>query len=800
MSFKIKKVAVLGSGVMGSGIACHLANIGLDVLLLDIIPFDLNEKDKENPVARNMLVNTALKNAVKAKPAALYSNTFVDRIKTGNFEDDLEKISEADWIIEVVIENLDIKKQLFEKVEKFRKEDSLVTTNTSSIPIGMIAEGRSDNFTKHFCGTHFFNPARYMPLLEVIPHTNTLDSVCEFFMDYGDVYLGKQTVLCKDTPAFIANRIGVMSGIKMFQLTDKYDLRIEEVDALTGTLINRPNTATFRLQDLVGIDTSEKVSQFVMANCQDDEFISSIENPESPKYIDFLVKNKFLGRKSSKGFYEKTKQKDESGKTIINALNLKTLEYEPSIKVKSDVIRSAKKIDLFDKRIQTLIDGEEKENKFFKEYFAALLAYTSNRLPEITDNIYSVDDAMRAGYMWGYGPFEYWDQIGFYKGLEIIAECGESLPTWINELKGTDFDSFYRLKEGARQYYDLSSKSYKNLPGAEGTIILDAYREKTPIIKNSECTVHDLGDGVMCLEFQSKSNSIGTGIGEALFEALQKAENENWNGLVIGNNAKNFTVGANLMNVGMIAMQKDFKALDKMVNDFQQLTMYLKTSKVPVVVATQGYVFGGGCEISMHCDAGIYAAESYIGLVEVGVGLIPGGGGTKEMALRASDKYFEGDVQIPTLIEHFKPIATATVATSAYEAFEYNLLVKTKDEVCLKTSNNISLAKEKVLDLAKNYVAGTKRDNVTVLGRTGLSALYTAINEFKLGEYMSDYDVEIARKVAYVICGGDLTGSQKVSEQYLLDIEREAFLSLLGQQKTLDRIQHLLMYNKPLRN
>jgi 3-hydroxyacyl-CoA dehydrogenase len=800
MNYRIKKAAVLGSGVMGSGIACHLANIGIEVLLLDIVPFDLTEKEKQIPTMRNKIVNEALKNAIKSKPAPLYSKSFASRIKTGNFDDDFDKISEADWIIEVVVENLEIKKNIFEKLEKYRKPKTLVTSNTSSIPIHMLADGRSEDFKKHFCGTHFFNPARYMPLLEIIPHEHTLLEVTEFFMHFGDHFLGKQTVLCKDTPAFIANRIGVMSGIKMFQLTDKYKMRIEEVDAITGTLINRPNTATFRLQDLVGVDTGEKVSQFVMQACKDDEFIASIEGATTPDYINFLIENKFLGRKSGKGFYEKTKEKDENGKTIINALNLETLKYEKSIKPKLALVSEAKKIEVFSKRLQHTIDSDEREAKFLQEYFASLFAYAANRVPEISDNIYSVDDAMRTGYMWGFGPFEYWDELGFEKGLQLMMDAEEKVPQWIEDMKQAGVDSFYRLRDGHREYYDFNEGQYKTIPGSDEMIILDAYRKNTPVIKNSECVVHDIGDGVMCLEFQSKSNAIGTGIGEALFEAIQKAENEGWNGLVIGNNAKNFTVGANLMNVGMLAMQKQFDELDKMVNEFQQLTMLLKTSKIPTVVATQGYVFGGGCEIAMHCDAGIYAAESYIGLVEVGVGLIPGGGGTKEMALRASDSYFEGDVQIPTLIEHFKPIATATVATSAYEAYEHHLLLKTKDEICIKKERNISLAKEKVLELSKNYISGIKRDNVTVLGRTGLSALYTAINEFRLGNYMSDYDVEIARKVAYVVCGGDLTGQQEVSEQYLLDIEREAFLSLLGNQKTLDRIQHILMYNKPLRN
>ena len=800
MSFRLQKAAVLGSGVMGTGIACHLANIGLDVLLLDIVPFDISEKDKDNPAVRNSVADGSLKKALKSKPAALYNKEFASRIRTGNFDDHFDQIADCDWIIEVVIERLDIKQQVFEKVEKLRKPGSLVTSNTSSIPIKMLVEGRSDDFKKHFCGTHFFNPPRYMRLLEVIPHEGSDPAVIDFFMDYGDTYLGKQTVLCKDTPAFIANRIGVMSGAKMYQLTDKYEMRIEEVDAITGPLIGRPKTGTFRLQDLVGIDVGDKVAAFTMENTKGDEYFDSVRGLPRQKYLTFLLENKFLGNKTGKGFYEKTNKKNEKGKKIINALNLQTLEYEPSIRPKLAVAENGKKVELMDKRMNQLVDGDERENKFLKEYFGALLAYTANRIPEISDDIYSVDDAMRSGYAWQYGPFEYWDFFGMEKGISLIEETGNTVAPWIKELHAKGVASFYKMEDGKKKYYCLESNSYKAVPSFEGFIILDAYREKTPIIKNSEATVHDIGDGVMCVEFTSKSNAIGQGIGTAIQEAIQKAEEEGWKGVVIGNNATNFTVGANLMNVGMLAMQKDFDTLDKMVNEFQQLTMYMRTSKVPVVIATQGYVFGGGCEMSMHANAGVYAAESYIGLVEVGVGLLPGGGGTKEMALRASDKFFEGDVKMPTLIEHFKPIATATVGTSAYEAFDLGLLDPLKDEVSVNGFRNIAKAKEKVLEMAEHFVAPVPRTNVKVLGRSGLSTLYTAINEFRLGEYMSDYDVVIARKVAYVMSGGDLTSEQEVSEQYLLDIEREGFLSLLGNQKTLDRIQSILMYNKPLRN
>jgi 3-hydroxyacyl-CoA dehydrogenase len=800
MKYRLKKVAVLGSGVMGSGIACHLANIGMEVLMLDIVPSTLEGAQRNDTKLRNSIVNDALQNAVKSKPASLYKKSFISRISTGNFEDDFEKIKEADWIIEVVVERLDIKQQILQKVDSIRKVNSLVSSNTSSIPIHLLAEKCSDDFKAHFCGTHFFNPPRYLRLLEVIPTPNTLMDVTNFFMEFGKVGLGKQTVLCKDTPAFIGNRIGVMSGSEMTILTEKYNFRVEEVDALTGTLIGRPNTATFRLQDLVGLDTSDKVSRFVIQNVKGDRYVDKLKERPLPKFMYFLLEHNFLGNKTGKGFYEKTSKKDEKGKSIINVLNLKSLEYEPSTRPKMEIIKMAKGMELMNKRLQYLVEGDAKEHHFFKDYFGALFAYSAQRVPEISDQYFPVDDAMRSGYVWDYGPFEYWDLIGLDKGIELVQAVCETVPQWILDLKATGESTFYKYEKGQKKYFNIESKKFEAVPGSETFIVLDSYRENAPVIKNSECTVHDIGDGVLCLEFTSKSNAIGEGIGKAMDEVIRIAEEGNWKGIVIGNNGKQFSVGANLMNVGMLAMQKQFDPLNQMINDFQQINMRIRTSKIPVVVATQGYVFGGGCEIAMHCDAGVYAAESYIGLVEVGVGLLPGGGGTKEFAVRASDDFFEGDVQSPTLINYFKTIATAAVSTSAYEAYDLNYLKKDRDFVSVNTPMNIGLAKDKVLQLSENYMPPSVREDIEVLGRGGMSVLYSAINEFRLGEYMSDYDVEIARKIAYVICGGDLTSAQKVSEQYLLDIEREGFLSLLGNQKTLDRIQYLLMNNKPLRN
>jgi 3-hydroxyacyl-CoA dehydrogenase len=777
---------------MGSGIACHFANIGFEVLLLDILP-------KEQTADRNLIANTSLRNAIKSKPAPLYKKDFASRITVGNFEDDLMKISDYDWIIEVIIEKLAIKSSLFEKVDKYRKEGSLVTSNTSGIPIKMLANGRSEDFQKNFCGTHFFNPARYMPLLEIIPHDKTDESVLEFFMEFGDKFLGKKTVLCKDTPAFIANRIGFYSGNKVNELTEKYNLTIEEVDSLTKDPIGWPSTGSFRLLDLVGLDTSMKVTAGVFENCPDDEFVMKIKSKGAPKHLQYLVDNNFLGNKTGQGYYKKTKERDEKGRSVILTFDLEKLEYRPYIKPSLESLNNAKKVELLSKRINQIIGEEDKGGLFLKGLLVGLMAYAANRVPEISDNIYSIDNAMKAGYAWEVGPFEYWDIFGIKKGIELCEELGEKVPAWVHNMVTSGKESMYKISNGVKYYYDSNSQEYIEIPGLEGKLNLNNIRHKQPVYKNSECILHDIGDGVMNLEFVSKSNTIGEGIGQGVMEAISIAENGNWNGILIGNNAKNFSVGANLMAVGMLAMQNDFKKLEEIVAGFQNINMKMRYSTVPIVTATQGYVFGGGCEMLMHTDAAITAAESYIGLVEVGVGLLPGGGGTKEFAKRASESYFEGDTKISTLIDKLKVIATASVGTSAYEAYDYGYLHEKRDKIVVNTERVLSEGKKKVLQLADGYIPPISND-ITVLGRGGLATLYTAINEFYLGKYMSDHDVKISKKIAYILCGGDLTGEQTVSEQYLLDIEREGFLQLLGEPKTLERIQYMLMNNKPLRN
>ncbi len=798
MSRHIRKCAVLGSGLMGTGIACHLANVGLEVLLLDIVPNDLKPEEQSVPAARNKYAASNLKAALKGKPAPFYDTDYAKHISVGNFDDDLKKIADCDWVIEVIVERLDIKQGLFERVEKYRKPGTLITSNTSGIPIAQMSEGRSADFRKHFCGTHFFNPARYMRLFEVIPGPDTDQAVLDFFMHFGDLNLGKQTVLAKDTPAFVANRIGVYAMAKIYSLTEELELPINTVDKLTGPAIGRPKTGTFRLGDLVGHDTATKVMQGIVANAPNDEQAPTFS---VPAYMQFLLDNKFYGNKSGQGFYKKTKEKDpKTGRSVVHELDLKSHEYGPTQRVELESLGAAKQIDKLQKRVKSLFNAKDKGGQLIKRSMAGLFSYASNRIPEIADQLYSVDDAVRAGFAWEIGPFQYWDAVGVQAGIEAIKEEGLTVAAWVTDMLAAGNESFYKSEGGKRLYYNRETNSYEVVPGTEQFIILDNYRSQKPVQQNSETTLHDIGDGVLCLEFTSKANSIGEGVLKGINDAITLAEEGDWKGLVIGNNAANFTVGANLMMIGMFAFQQEWEELNQAVRYFQDTTMRCRYSAIPVVAATQGYTFGGGCETIMHCDAAVCAAESYIGLVEVGVGLIPGGAGTKEMALRASDEFFPGDVMIPTLIEKFKTIAMASVATSAPQAFKQGYLLDNKDEVVFNTQRNIGVAKERVLELAVGYVQPIERTDVTVLGRGGMAALYAAANELKLGGYASDHDVKIAHQVARVLCGGDLTGTQQVSERYLVDLEREAFLSLCGEKKTMERIQHMLQTNKPLRN
>ncbi|MCW3125684.1 MAG: 3-hydroxyacyl-CoA dehydrogenase [Bacteroidetes bacterium] len=792
---KIKKIAVLGSGVMGSRIAMHFANIGLPVVLLDIVPRDASEEDLKKPAVRNKIANDSLAFALKSNPSPIYDKSFANRVATGNFDDNMSWIKDCDWVIEVVVENLDIKKKVFEQVEKYRKPGTLITSNTSGIPIHLMAEGRSEDFQAHFCGTHFFNPPRYLRLLEIIPTATTNPEVIDFLMNYGDVFLGKQMVLCKDTPAFIANRVGVFSIAAVIKLMLEMDMTIDEVDAITGTLIGKPKSATFRTTDVVGLDTMIKVMKGAYDNLPNDEMRDVMQVPD---WIMTMNENKWWGDKSGQGFFKKTKTPE--GKKSFATLDWKTLEYKPSAKTKS-ATTELKSIEDLKKRLVAVSKSSDKHGEFLKKLTSYVSAYVSNRIPEISDELYRLDDAMRAGFGWELGPFEQWDIIGVEKIIADVKAMGFKLGAWVEEMLAGGFKTFYTVENGVRKYYDIKSKSYKAIPGREAFIIMDNVFTQKPVWKNQDARIDDIGDGVLNISWSTKMNSLGGGVLEGINKAIDIAESQGWKGVVLGHDNPNFSAGANLAMIFMMAIEQDYDELDFAIRAFQHTTGRCRYSSIPVVAAPHGLTLGGGCEFTMHSDAAAVAAETYIGLVEVGVGLIPGGGGTKELAMRASDAYFAGDPQIPTLAEKFTAIATAKVATSGEEGFSVGVLDRKKDFIVVNQSRVLAEAKAKVLELhADGYVQKPMRTDVTVLGRTGLAALYAGAAAFNVGGYASAHDMLIAKKIAYVLCGGDLTSESKVTEQYLLDLEREAFLSLCGEKKTLERIQSILTSGKPLRN
>ena len=791
MKRSIKKVAVLGSGVMGSRIACHFAGIGVQVLLLDMVPKVAEESTK--PGERNKLVNDALLAAIKSNPSPVFTKEVAKRITTGNFTDNMKDIAHCDWIIEVVVERLDIKQMIYEKVEQFRKPGTLITSNTSGIPIHMMAEGRSEDFKKHFCGSHFFNPPRYLRLLEIIPTPHTDPEIVDFLMEYGDLFLGKTTVLCKDTPAFIANRIGVFSIMSIFHIMNKLGLSIDEVDALTGPIIGRPKSATFRTADVVGIDTLVKVAKGVADNCPNDEAkdIFTI-----PSWLETVVANNWLGDKTGQGFFKKTKS--AAGKEILT-LNLQTMEYGARVKPKFASIEAAKPVEDLKQRIKMLSAAPDKAGEFYKLFHYSLFSYISHRIPEISDEIYRLDDAMMAGFGWEIGAFETWDTIGVAKTVEAMKAAGYKVAGWVDDMLAGGATSFYKVESGKRLYYDVATKSYKTIPGGDSFIILKNHIDKL-VWKNSACKLYDIGDGVAGFEWSTKMNSIGGEVLEGLNKAIAVAE-EKFKGLVIANDGANFSAGANVGMIFMLAIEQEYDELDMAIRMFQNSMMRVRYSSVPVVTAPHGLSLGGGCELNLHADKICAAAETYIGLVELGVGLIPGGGGTKEFALRAGDDLHEDEPETVTLKNRFFSIATAKVATSAQEAFDMGILRKGHDEVVMNIGRRIAEAKKSVIEIYdQGYSMPQPRKDVKVMGRLGLGAMYAGINGMWRGGYATDHDALVARKLAYVMCGGDLSDQSLVSEQYLLDLEREAFLSLCGEKKTLERIQSVLKSGRPIRN
>ncbi|KRT15344.1 3-hydroxyacyl-CoA dehydrogenase [Pedobacter ginsenosidimutans] len=801
MKRSINKVAVLGSGIMGSRIACHFANIGVEVLLLDIAPKELSPEEQakgltlDNPVVKNRIVNTALQTAVKTNPSPVYTKKALNKIKTGNFDDDMPKITGYDWVIEVVVENLDIKKKVFEQVEQFRKPGTLITSNTSGIPIHLMAEGRSDDFKSHFCGTHFFNPPRYLKLLEVIPTPHTQPEIVDFLMHYGDKFLGKTTVLCKDTPAFIANRVGVYSIMALLHLVEKLDLTVEEVDKFTGPALGRPKSATFRTSDVVGLDTMIKVAKGLYDNCPDDKAHDLFK---LPAYVQKMEENKWLGDKTQQGFYKKTKSAD--GKTEILALDLKTLEYKPQQKVKSATLEMTKPIENLRERMKIFAKGKDKAGELFRHSSFGLFEYVSDRIPEISDELYRIDDAMRAGFGWELGPFELWDAVGVKEAIEGMEQYGNKAAAWVHEMLDAGNTSFYKVENGIKKYYDIPSKSYKALPGTDEFIILDNLRENKTLWKNSGVSIIDLGDGILNVEFHTKMNTIGGDVISGINKAIDMAEKD-YRGLVIGNDGANFSAGANVGMIFMMAVEQEWDELNMAIRMFQNTSMRIRYSSIPVVVAPHNLTLGGGCEFSLHADHVQLSAETYMGLVEFGVGVIPGGGGTKEFALRASDEYKDDQIVQNALKDRFLTIGMAKVSTSGYEAYELGYLQKDKFSISMNRNRLLADAKAKAIELADaGYTKPVQRNDIKVLGKQGLGIVYAGANSMYAGHFISEHDKKISEKLGYVMCGGDLSAPTEVTEQYLLDLEREAFLSLAGERKSLERIQSIITKGKPLRN
>ncbi len=792
MNRKINKVAILGSGVMGSRIACHFANVGVEVLLLDIVPKEAVGSDDKK--VRNKIVNDALIFSLKSNPSPIYSKSYASRITTGNFDDDMSKVEDCDWIVEVVIENLKIKQQVFEDVEKYRTPGTLITSNTSGIPIHLMLKGRSEDFQKHFCGTHFFNPPRYLRLLELIPTPKTDVSVIEFLEDYGQRFLGKTTVVCKDSPAFIANRVGVYSIMALFHNVTEMGLTVEEVDKLTGPVMGRAKSATFRTCDVVGLDTLVHVANGVKDNCKEDE-----ENDlfKIPPYVSKMVEQNMLGSKTKQGFYKKVKGDD--GKSKILTLDLNTLEYRDKKRAKFPTLELTKSIDDLKERTKVLAAGKDKAGEFYRKSFFGLFAYVSNRIPEITDSLYKIDDALESGFAWEMGPFTTWDVLGIEKTIPQIENAGFKVSDWVKEMVSAGCSTFYKVEKGVKYFYDIDSKSYQVIPGSEGVLSIEVLRPENTIWKNAGTTIVDLGDGILNIEFHTKMNTIGAEVIEGINKAIDLAEKE-YKGLVISNDGEHFSAGANVGMIFMMAVEQEYDELDYAIRAFQNTMMRVRYSSIPVIVAPHSLALGGGCEMSMHADKVIAHAETYMGLVEFGVGVIPGGGGSKEFALRASDEFKDG-MRLNVLRNRFLTIGQAQVATSAKEAFELGYLREGLDEIVVSRAHQLTRAKEAALSLAnKGYTKPIQRKDIKVLGKEGLGIVYVGANSMKSGNYISEHDQLISEKLGFVLCGGDFSIPTEVSEQYLLDMERKAFLELCNERKTLERLQSIIQSGKVLRN
>ncbi|MBM4167768.1 MAG: 3-hydroxyacyl-CoA dehydrogenase [Ignavibacteria bacterium] len=802
MNKPIRTVAILGAGVMGARIAAHFANAGIPSFLLDIVPRALTDEEKaknltfESPAVRNRLSLAGLETAKKSRPAAFFTPELASLVTIGNFEDNLEWLGKADWIIEVVIEKLDIKKSLFEKVERVRTPGTIVSSNTSGLSIASMAEGRSDEFRRHFLGTHFFNPPRYMKLLEMIPSAETDSGVFQTIASFAERMLGKGIVTCKDTPNFIANRIGVFAMLNAIHTMIEDGYTVEEVDQLTGPATGKPKSATFRTGDLVGIDTLVHVAENLYEAVADDEMRESLK---VPAFVKTMVERGWIGDKTKQGFYQK--KKSAEGREIL-ALDYKTLEYHPRKKSAFPSLETAKGIDDLHERLKLLAYARDRAGAFTWKTLSDVLMYAANRVPEISDDIVNIDNAMKWGFNWELGPFETWDAIGVGDSVKRMKEEGRTIPAIVEQLLSAGKSTFYERRNGTRYFFDIGSGTHTPIDEPVGLIHLPSLKDRNKVIRhNAGSSLIDLGDGVACLEFHSKMNAIGEDIIQMVHYSLGEVE-KNFEGLVIGNEGAHFSVGANLMLILMAAQDEEWDDLDFIVRQFQKATMSLRYSPKPVVVAPFGMTLGGGCEFTIHGDRVRASAELYMGLVEVGVGVIPAGGGTKEILLRNLESIPEDTKPdlFPYVQRAFETIGLAKVSTSAMEARTLGLLRPT-DGISMNKDHLIADAKKVVLAMRQEgYSAPVPRTHIPVLGEPARATLTVGMHNMKQAGWISQYDMHIGSKLAFILTGGNITSPQHVSEQYLLDLEREAFLSLCGEKRTQDRMAYMLKNGKPLRN
>jgi len=800
---QISKAAVLGAGTMGATIAAHLANAGIPTILLDIAPKELSKEEEakslplDSPVVRNRIANSGFNNLTKARPAAYMDNANASLVTVGNFEDDLARIKDCDLVIEAVIENLDIKHKLFTEVDKYRKAGAIIASNTSGIPIESIAAPFSDDFKKHFLGIHFFNPPRYMKLVEVIPTKDTSGEVACSITGFLDQRLGKGVVPAKDRPNFIANRIGVFSIMAVLNEMVAMGFTPTEVDQMTGKAIGHASSATFRTSDLVGLDVTAHVVSNLYPAIPDDEDRDVFKIPEVMKT---LLEKKLLGDKTKGGFFKKSKNAD--GKTEILELDLETFEYKPQSKTKFPTLDQAKQIEDLPKRVKTLLWSKDNVGEFLWKTGSRISRYAANRIPEIADTIVEIDNAIKWGFGWEIGVFETWDAIGVRESVERMRAENQAIPANVEKMLESGAESFYKYENGQKSFFDFASNSYKPVAEQQGVIFLKSVKDRDGVIKkNAGASLIDIGDGVACLEFHSKMNSIGGDTVQMLNFAIDEV-GKNHIGLVVGNQGGNFSAGANIMLLLLAAQEEEWDDINQMIRALQNAVMRLRYSAKPVVTAPYGLTLGGGCEIAMHGDKTRAAAETYIGLVEVGVGLIPAGGGTKELTMRAMDlaKRTPDADPLAFLKKSFELIGMGKVATSAQEARSWGIL-RASDAISMNGDRLIADAKQEVLNLASaGYVQPVERTDILALGEQGQAAMKLALYMMKKGGFISEYDELIGKKLAKVMSGGDLNHQTFVSERHLLDLEREAFLSLCGERKTQERIAGMLKTGKPLRN